>query len=132
VTLALGTDSLASNEDLDLRREMRLLREAFPWIAPALVWEMATVGGAAALGAAGEVGVLASGARADLVAHGSDARGASGALEELTLGRTRIEGVWVAGRASRARGGAAVQAGPPGCIVSLPLRGARRPCRANE
>ena len=65
VPVALGTDSLASNQDLDLRQEARLLLEGRPELSPIEVLGMATEGGARALGLVGEVGCLESGARAD-------------------------------------------------------------------
>jgi len=46
---SLGTDSIASNETLDLWREMQILREEHPDVDPARILEMATLGGAAAL-----------------------------------------------------------------------------------
>ena len=98
VRLALGTDSLASNEDLDLRAEMARARKAAPWLAPADVWAMATRGGAAALGAGGELGVLAPGARADLLAHRAAPGGREQTLDELTSARVEILGTWIAGR----------------------------------
>jgi cytosine/adenosine deaminase-related metal-dependent hydrolase len=101
VPLALGTDSLASNEDLDLRREMRLLREAQPWLAPEAIWAFATLGGARALGAAGELGELRPGARADLVAHAVGGNERRAALEALTSGAGRVAGVWVGGARRR-------------------------------
>ncbi|MDF1797548.1 MAG: amidohydrolase family protein [Planctomycetota bacterium] len=75
VNLALGTDSLASNEDLDLLREGRLLLESGAPLRPAEVLAMATSGGAQALGLGGEVGCLEPGYRADAVAiHAGRAR----------------------------------------------------------
>jgi len=58
---ALGTDSLASNEILNIWREMRLLREDHPGLAPESVFAMATMGGAAAWGVDAELGSLAAG-----------------------------------------------------------------------
>ena len=48
--LCLGTDSLASNADLDLFAEMRQLRKAEPALSADEILKMATVNGAAALG----------------------------------------------------------------------------------
>ncbi len=102
VRLALGTDSLASNESLDLRREMTLARRSAPWLSPEQVFEMATAGGAAALGMEGRVGTLHVGACADFAAHAvSGARDA--VLETLTHGTAEVVGVWVAARAASAR-----------------------------
>jgi cytosine/adenosine deaminase-related metal-dependent hydrolase len=66
--LALGTDSLASNEDLDLFAEMAALRRDHPGLDPGLVIRAATLGGAEALGLERRLGSLAPGRRAALVA----------------------------------------------------------------
>ena len=55
---ALGTDSRASNSLLSIWREMRLLREDHPSVAPETVFSMATRGGAEAWGIASEAGTL--------------------------------------------------------------------------
>lgn len=98
VPLALGTDSLASNADLDMAREMALFRAAHPDFRPAEVLELATSAAARAVGHAGSVGTLAPGAWADLAAH--VAPGASGPerLDAITRGLGRATAVWVAGR----------------------------------
>lgn len=49
ITVGLGTDSLASNADLNLFAEMRELRRLHPDISPQAVWQIATIGGARAL-----------------------------------------------------------------------------------
>ncbi|MCZ6597212.1 MAG: amidohydrolase family protein [Planctomycetota bacterium] len=101
VRLALGTDSLASNHELDLRREMALFRAAAPGLAPADVFAMATTGGARALGLAGEVGELRCGAWADLVAYRLHGATAAAALEELTCGGGEVVRAWIGGRRVR-------------------------------
>lgn len=68
VTVALGTDSRASNAALDMQREMRLVRSSHPAIAPSQVLEMAALNGAKALGWGAEIGTLEEGKRADLIA----------------------------------------------------------------
>jgi cytosine/adenosine deaminase-related metal-dependent hydrolase len=65
VPLALGTDSLGSNDDLDLFAEMAALRRDHPGLDPAVVLRAATLGGARALGLAG-LGRLERGCRAAL------------------------------------------------------------------
>ena len=74
LTVALGTDGAASNNDLDMFEAMRQasflskLREGDPTAASAeTVLEMATIGGAAAIGMADRVGSLEPGKLADLI-----------------------------------------------------------------
>jgi cytosine/adenosine deaminase-related metal-dependent hydrolase len=98
VTLALGTDSLASNDALDMRREMALLRAAHPGLSPHAVWTMATVGGARALGLAASAGALAAGSWADFVQFDVDGTRPRVALDELTAGLPGVRGVWLGGR----------------------------------
>ena len=98
VNLALGTDSLASNTALDMRREMALLRQAQPGLAPAEVWLMATRGGARALDLQGQVGCLTPGARADLVLFGTESDQADSILDELTAACPPVSRLFLAGR----------------------------------
>ncbi len=98
IEIGLGTDSLASNEDLDLYREMALFRRSAPAVAPADVWRMATTACARAMGLAGEVGELTRGSRADFALHSSAPPTLAGALEALTSASGRIASTWVAGR----------------------------------
>lgn len=67
VNLALGTDSLASCPDLSLWSEMRALAQHFPDLAAEAILEMATVGGARALGLAAHFGALRPGIAGPLV-----------------------------------------------------------------
>ena len=97
VPLALGTDSLASNPVLDMRREMALLRASFPRLAPSEVFAMATEGGARAL-ALPVLGHARPGAAADLVAWRLSARSHASALEELTAAHPPAERLFLAGR----------------------------------
>ncbi len=99
VRLALGTDSLASNEDLDMAREMALFRAAQPGFGPREVLELATSAAARAIGLAGRAGTLAPGAWADCAAHEAPGRNAAERLEAITRGLGRPTAVWVAGRA---------------------------------
>lgn len=97
VPLALGTDSLASNDALDMRREMALLRRSFPRLAPADVFAMGTEGGARALDLP-SLGHARPGAAADLVAWRLDAHSHAAALEELTADVPTVERVFLAAR----------------------------------
>jgi cytosine/adenosine deaminase-related metal-dependent hydrolase len=72
VNICLGTDSLASNNALDMRSEMREARELHNLSAQEVL-EMTTLNGARALGQAGRLGEIAPGALADLVAFVPDA-----------------------------------------------------------
>ena len=65
---ALGTDSLASNPELSIWREMQLLSEDHPGVDHQTIFAMATQGGAAALGVEHDYGTLAPGKKADLLA----------------------------------------------------------------
>jgi cytosine/adenosine deaminase-related metal-dependent hydrolase len=67
VRVALGTDSLASNPDLNVLGEVRYLHEQFPEIPGAVLLELATQAGAEALGWERETGTLAPGKSADLL-----------------------------------------------------------------
>jgi aminodeoxyfutalosine deaminase len=66
VRVALGTDSLASNPDLDLLAEARFVHTRHPDFSPAALLGMATLSGAEALGFAGATGSLEAGKSADL------------------------------------------------------------------
>lgn len=68
VRVALGTDSLASNPDLDILAEARFVRGRYPDFPGDALLRMITLDGAAALGWADEVGSLAPGKSADFVA----------------------------------------------------------------
>jgi 5-methylthioadenosine/S-adenosylhomocysteine deaminase len=75
VNVALGSDNVANNNSYDLFQDMRLLGkvvsflEQEPGAIPARrIVEMATMGGARALGLSQKIGSLESGKRADLIA----------------------------------------------------------------
>jgi cytosine/adenosine deaminase-related metal-dependent hydrolase len=98
IPLALGTDSLASNDSLSLWEEMRFALDLFKRdLSPAEVFSMVTSGGAAALGIAAASGSLEPGKWADfqVVGHG-------GAAAEQVLERVVHEGsvqeVYVGGK----------------------------------
>lgn len=65
--VALGTDSLASNPDLDVLAEARFVREKHPAIDPATILKMATLNGAAAMQRDRHTGSLTAGKSADFV-----------------------------------------------------------------
>ncbi|MFO0928396.1 MAG: amidohydrolase family protein [Gemmataceae bacterium] len=67
VRVALGTDSRASNPDLNLLAEARYLRHNAPELPASSILRMATLAGAEALGWADETGSLERGKSADLI-----------------------------------------------------------------
>lgn len=91
IPVGLGTDSLASVPTLDLWDEMRAAAQDGR-LAPGEVLEMATLGGARALGLADQVGSLEIGKRADLIAVSGVAVAASDPVGSLIAG-TRGEDV---------------------------------------
>jgi cytosine/adenosine deaminase-related metal-dependent hydrolase len=68
VRVAVGTDSLASVDDLNLFAELAEIRRLAPGVPAARILESATLSGAQALGFASELGTIESGKRAQLVA----------------------------------------------------------------
>ena len=80
VNICLGTDSLASNNSLDMRSEMREVQQ-FHGLSDREVLEMATIHGARALGQAGKLGQISPGSVADLVAFRHQPDGAAGSTE---------------------------------------------------
>ena len=68
VRLAVGTDSLASVDDLNLFLELAEMRRLAPDVPARRLLESATIAGAAALGFAGDSGSIEAGKRADLIA----------------------------------------------------------------
>lgn len=67
VPVALGTDSLASNTDLNLFAEMAFVLDHYPAVPAAAVVAMATLGGAEALGQERSFGSIEPGKQADLL-----------------------------------------------------------------
>ena len=65
MTVAIGTDSLASNNSLSFLDELRMADKLLPDVSRREILTMATRGGAEALGL--ECGTLASGKKADLI-----------------------------------------------------------------
>ncbi len=72
IRLALGTDSLASSQTLDVLDDAVELHRQFPALDPATVVRMATLGGATALGL-GHLGALEPGKRAALAFAAAEA-----------------------------------------------------------
>jgi cytosine/adenosine deaminase-related metal-dependent hydrolase len=68
VSVAVGTDSLASVDDLNLFAELETMRWLAPGVAARQLLESATLTGAAALGLASELGSIEIGKRDELIA----------------------------------------------------------------
>jgi cytosine/adenosine deaminase-related metal-dependent hydrolase len=95
VPLALGTDSLASNDSLDLTLEGQRLLEREPSLRPARVLQFATEGSARALALEQQVGRLEPGFLADAVIlplEGAAALGCADDLAEALFRRPRGPG----------------------------------------
>ncbi len=95
-SVSLGTDSLASNDSLNLFAEMRAFQRNEPEISPGKIFEMVTVNPASALRQQNTLGRIRSGFRADLVAipcsEGGDLFG------EITTFDAEVDWIMVDGR----------------------------------
>ncbi len=109
VNLCLGTDSMATMAKLrgeplalDLFSEMRTFARAHPGIPPLSILEMVTRQAARAIRQTGELGVIAPGACADLIAlprqEGTDEPGQSVLEHRGDVAASMIGGRWVLGR----------------------------------
>lgn len=93
--IALGTDSLASNDSLSLFEEMRFLLDLHPDLRPEEAFRFATEGGADLLGSP-DRGRLAPGSAADFLVLRSDSF--SGDIFENIIRTAELETVIIAGR----------------------------------
>jgi cytosine/adenosine deaminase-related metal-dependent hydrolase len=66
-TMVLGTDSLASNHQLDILEEIKTLRENFPFLEVCELLQWATSNGARALGIANQFGSFEAGKKPGIV-----------------------------------------------------------------
>jgi aminodeoxyfutalosine deaminase len=81
--LCLGTDSLSSVSSLSMLDEMAFVSKSFPMAAPENIFQMATLGGAAALGLDNRMGTLVPGKQARLAYLDIQASKASQVVEAL-------------------------------------------------
>jgi cytosine/adenosine deaminase-related metal-dependent hydrolase len=96
IPLALGTDSLASNDSLSLWDEMRFLRREFPGtFSPAELLDLVTINAARALSLDGETGSLEKGKRADFLVMKTSSPAHE--LAEALIEEGQIEEVFVGG-----------------------------------
>jgi len=94
--ISLGTDSLASNENLSLFAEMRALQRSEPALSPKQVLEMVTVNAARALGKPQTLGRIRTNCFADLIAI--PCSGAADAFEEILAFEQPVDWMIVAGK----------------------------------
>lgn len=98
VRLALGTDSLASNDTLSLWDEIAFARSVYPELSPVELLDLATRGGARALGLAAEMGVLSRGYGAHFQVLRTVASPLSGELvDSLCCGEHQVSALWLSG-----------------------------------
>lgn len=98
IPLALGTDSLASNDSLSMLDEVRFLLERFPGeFTAADALGMITLSGSRALGIDDEVGSLESGKRADFLVMEPTTKTSSGDINRHILERGRLREVFIEG-----------------------------------
>lgn len=111
INVGIGTDGAASNNKLDLLAELRLAAllakgaSGNPEVLPA--WqalEMATLGGARALGWDTRIGSLEAGKEADMIAVDLSAAGTQPCYDPVShlvyaADRSQVSHVWIAGRA---------------------------------
>ena len=97
VRVALGTDSLASNPDLDILAEARFLRQHYPEVEPAMLLRMLTLSGAEALGFDTVTGSLTPGKSADLVVLSLPGDGGSDPYDLVLASTLPVKGVMFRG-----------------------------------
>lgn len=99
IPLALGTDSLASNDSLSMWDEMRFLRREFPGVfTPAEVLAMATLEGARALHVESDTGSLEKGKRGDFLVVKPTALVSPEHLPEALIEESQLEEVFIGGK----------------------------------
>lgn len=96
IPVLIGTDSLASNQDLNMFAEMRAMKESFPQLDPLEILAMTTTRPASAIGRAGRLGEFSPGALADFLAI-PDPGGKESPAERVLANRFPPR-VWISGR----------------------------------
>lgn len=97
INICLGTDSLASNDGLNLFDEMAELHHNYPSLPCEDILAMATLHGAKALGLTGKIGCLTPGAQADFIAISLRPRENHNLFEEIVCEAHEVLFVSVAG-----------------------------------
>src|SRR6266516_5019078 len=94
--ICLGTDSLASNENLSLFAEMRAFRRGVPAVSPEEALEMVTVNGGRALGRPQTIGRIRANYFADLIAI--PCSGITDVFEEILAFEQPVQWIMVNGK----------------------------------
>jgi cytosine/adenosine deaminase-related metal-dependent hydrolase len=97
VPVALGTDSRASNPDLNMLAELQFAARRHPRITPEAWLRIATLNGAIALGLGDEAGSLAPGKRADMIAVACGSQATAEPHAALVDASARVSRVWIGG-----------------------------------
>lgn len=98
IPLAIGTDSLASNDSLSLWDEIRFIHERNPRIfTPEELLQMATIGGARALHLGDRTGTLEAGKRGDIQLVSRSSRFTPDTAASCLLESATVEAVYLAG-----------------------------------
>ena len=98
VVVALGTDSRATNPDLNLLAEMQHVAQSHPTIDPELIVQMGTMQGAQALGLANLCGTIEPGKRADLITICSNPGNSASVAEAVVTPGSRVQSVMSGGQ----------------------------------
>jgi cytosine/adenosine deaminase-related metal-dependent hydrolase len=94
IPVLLGTDSLASNQDLNMFAELRAMSESFPELDALEILEMATRRPAMAIGWGGRLGELSPGAVADFISLPDEG---DLPIDEQVMANTIPPRVWISG-----------------------------------
>jgi len=98
LNVCLGTDSLASNQDLSLFAEMRSFQKEFPDVSPEEILAMVTVNSAQVFGPENAFGKISAGFLADLIAI--PVAGSNPLFEAVVAFERPVEWTMVGGRIS--------------------------------
>ena len=101
--ISLGTDSLASNDSLNLFKEMQALAENEPWLEPEELLKTVTLHPARALRKEGTLGTIAPGAHADMICLPFDEE-ISTVYEEIVHFSGKVRWMLVEGEGTRSHG----------------------------
>jgi cytosine/adenosine deaminase-related metal-dependent hydrolase len=93
--IALGTDSLASNDDLSILKEMARIREIAPVVSPDEIIRMGTINGAAALNMEKQLGSIEEGKEASLISLSVTSSSSGTLYEEIVCDGYRKEIKWI-------------------------------------